>query len=65
MSHSFKDHLTEDDHNGRPKHVAGCTECNKSTYLFQYLLVISHKESTVQFMNHFKKYIINLCTLTF
>jgi len=47
MSHSFKDHLSEDDHNRWPKHVAGCTECNKSTYLYQHLLVISLKKSTV------------------
>jgi len=63
MSRSFKDHLPEDDHNRWPKHVAGCTECNKSTYLYEHLLVISHKKSSVQVMNHFKKYIIHVYSL--
>jgi hypothetical protein len=35
--------------------VAGCTECNKSTYLYQHLLVISHKKSTVHGYESLKK----------
>ena len=43
LPHSFIGQLPEDDHNRRPKHVAGYAEYNNSTYLCKHLLAISHK----------------------
>lgn len=43
MPHSYKQHLPEDGHNRRPKHVAGHAEYYTSTYQYQHLLVISYK----------------------